>query len=102
LNDKTKIFQFPAPSNRWLPLCAGALMTLSSAADAQFLRDAKVVGFGTGCSERIKSTDAGLGVCMIGEARSRVWCPNGKVYERDGTLPDFSLIRSVCGLNQTL
>ena len=52
------------------------------------------------CSERIQSPEAGLGVCMIGEARSRVWCPNGKVYERDGILPDFSLIRSVCGLNQ--
>jgi hypothetical protein len=68
--------------------------------EAHFLRDAKFAKFGTGCSESITSPEVGLGVCMIGEARSRVWCPNGKVYERDGTLPDFSLIRSICGLNQ--
>jgi hypothetical protein len=97
----TKTLQLLAPSKRWLrPLFAAALMTLNSAADAQFLRDANVVKFGTGCSERIQSSEAGLGVCMIGAARSRVWCPNGKVYERDGILPDMSLIRSVCGLNQ--
>ena len=93
--------QYYAPPTRWLrPLFATVLLTLSSAAQAQFLQDAKIVKFGTGCSESIKTGEPGLGVCMIGAARSRVWCPNGKVYERDGVLPDFSLIRSVCGLNQ--
>ena len=93
--------QVRAPSKRWLrPLLCVVMLTLSSAAQAQFLQDAKVVKFGSGCSEKIKNGEAGLGVCMISDKRSRVWCPNGKVYERDGGLPDLSLVRSVCGLNQ--
>lgn len=79
---------------------AAALCLTSSPAFSQFLQEVKAVKFGTGCVERLKATEAGLGVCMIGAARSRVWCPNHKVYERDGALPDVSLVRSVCGLNQ--
>jgi hypothetical protein len=81
-------------------LLAVALSLLSSAASGQFLQEMKAVRFGVGCIERPKSTDGGLGLCMTGASRSRVWCPNGKVYERDGSLPDLSLVRSVCGLNQ--
>jgi hypothetical protein len=82
-----------------LPLIA-TLTIIVSAVNAQFLQEAKPTKFGTGCIERIKSNETALGACMIGEARSRVWCPNGEVYERDGDLPDSPLIRSVCGLNQ--
>lgn len=77
-----------------------ALCLASSAAFAQFLQEVGAVKFGSGCVERLRPTEGGLGVCMTGDKRSRVWCPNGKVYERDGTLPDISLIRSVCGMNQ--
>ena len=76
------------------------LTFIISDVNAQFLKEAKPAKFGTGCIEPIKSAQTAVGVCMIGEARSRVWCPNGKVYERDGSLPDMSLLRSVCGLNQ--
>ena len=79
---------------------AVALSLTSSAAFGQFLQEVGAVKFGTGCVERLKAVDAGLGACMMGATRSRVWCPNGKVYERDGILPDMSLVRSVCGLNQ--
>lgn len=78
-----------------------ALSLTTSAAFGQFLQEVSTVRFGTGCVERPKAVDAGLAACMIGATRSRVWCPNGKVYERDGVLPDMSLVRSVCGLNQT-
>lgn len=81
-------------------ILAIALGLTSSAAFGQFLQEVGAVKFGTGCVERLKAVDAGLGACMMGATRSRVWCPNGKVYERDGILPDMSLVRSVCGLNQ--
>jgi hypothetical protein len=77
-----------------------ALTLVTSEVNAQFLHEAKPTKFGVGCTERIKSSQTVVGACMIGEARSRVWCPNGKVYERDGSLPDMPLLRSVCGLNQ--
>jgi hypothetical protein len=83
-------------------LVAGALIVMSTAASAQFLQEGKSVKFGTGCQERIKPMEAGLGTCLITDKRARVWCPNGKVFERDGDLPHVSLVRSACGLSQVL
>jgi hypothetical protein len=80
---------------------AGALM-MNTAAPAQFLVEGKNVKFGTGCTERIKPMETGLGMCLITDRRARIWCPNGKVFERDGELPHVSLVRSACGLRQIL
>ena len=88
-----------------LPLClliVGALLCMSTAASAQFLREGKSIKFGVGCLESIKAMETGLGVCLITDKRARVWCPNGKVFERDGELPHVSLVRSACGLSQIL
>ncbi len=83
-------------------LVAAALIVMSTAVSAQFLEETKSIKFGTGCRERIKAMEAGLGTCLITEKRARVWCPNGKVYERDGDVPHVSLVRSACGLSQIL
>jgi len=83
-------------------LLIGALLCLSTAASAQFLQEGKSIKFGTGCQESIKTMEAGLGTCLITDKRARVWCPNGKVFERDGELPHVSLVRSACGLRQIL
>jgi hypothetical protein len=84
-----------------LPIAAGLLMSNSPAA-AQLFQETKSVPFGTGCQERIKPMQAGLGSCLITGTRARIWCPNGKVFERDGEVPQISLIRSACGLKQIL
>ncbi len=102
MKDNAELLRFCAQSVRIFPFLAAALIVPLSGAGAQFLQEAKAVKFGTGCTERVESRQTGLGICMIAVARSRVWCPNGKVYERDGTMPDMSLVRSVCGLNQAL
>lgn len=89
----------------FLPLrmfTAAAFLVVSTAGFAQFLQEAKSVKFGDGCQERIKPMEAGLGTCLISDKRARVWCPNGKVFERDGELPHISLVRSACGLLQIL
>lgn len=83
-------------------LIAAALTATGTAASAQFLEESKSIKFGTGCQQPIKALAAGLGTCLIGDKRVRVWCPNGKVYERDGDVPHVSLIRSTCGLSQVL
>lgn len=83
-------------------LIVGALLCISTAASAQFLQEGKSIKFGTGCQERIKPMETGLGTCLITDKRARVWCPNGKVFERDGDLPHVSLVRSACGLRQIL
>jgi len=79
-----------------------AFIFLGTPASAQFLEESKRVKLGLGCQEPVKAMEAGLGVCMISATRARVWCPNGKVYERTGALPDTSIIRSVCDLRQIL
>jgi hypothetical protein len=83
-------------------LIVGALLCLTTAASAQFLQEGKSIKFGTGCREAIKAMETGLGTCLITDKRARVWCPNGKVFERDGELPHVSLVRSACGLRQIL
>jgi hypothetical protein len=83
-------------------LIVGALLLIDTAASAQILEEGKSVKFGAGCQERIKAMDAGLGTCLISDTRARVWCPNGKVFERNGDLPHVSLVRSACGLKQVL
>lgn len=90
---------FPKPLHL---LVIGALLSISTPAPAQFLQEAKSVKFGAGCRERIKSMELGLGTCLITDKHARVWCPNGKVFERDGELPHVSLVRSACGLSQIL
>jgi hypothetical protein len=80
----------------------GTVMLVSTAASAQFLEEGKSIKFGAGCQDRIKPMETGLGTCLITDKRARVWCPNGKVYERDGDVPHVSLVRSACGLRQIL
>lgn len=83
-------------------LVIGAFFVLNTAASAQFMEEIKGVKFGIGCQTPIKALEAGLGTCLIAETRARVWCPNGKVYERTGELPQVALVRSACGLKQIL
>lgn len=83
-------------------LIFGVLIVISTTASAQFLQEGQSIKFGTGCQEPIKPMEAGLGTCLITDKRARVWCPNGKVFERDGELPHVSLVRSACGLKQVL
>lgn len=85
-----------------LLIVVGALTVMNTAASAQFLQEGKSIKFGVGCQERIKAMEAGLGACLITAKRARVWCPNGKVFERDGDVPHVSLVRSACGLRQIL
>jgi hypothetical protein len=85
-----------------LLLAIGALIAINTAASAQFFEERESVKFGIGCQAPIKAMQAGLGTCLIADNRARVWCPNGKVYERTGDLPQVALVRSACGLSQTL
>jgi hypothetical protein len=51
------------------------------------LQEGKSIKFGIGCVERITPLQPGLGFCLISSFTARVWCPNGKVFERNGALP---------------
>ena len=79
------------------------LITVSVPASAQFFREvAKTVKYGVGCDEKVKSLDSRLGMCSVNGTTFRIWCPNGRVFERDGEQPHLGVVRSICNLNQKL
>ena len=81
---------------------ATGLICLSTASFAQVVTEVKPTKFGGGCETRATTLAPKLGTCTLADNKARVWCPNGKVFERSG--PEFqpALARSVCGLNQVL
>ncbi len=83
-------------------IIAAGLIGLSTACLAQVVEEVKPTKFGGGCEKRATTLAPRLGTCLLSENKSRVWCPNGKVFERSG--PEFqpALARSICGLNQVL
>jgi hypothetical protein len=79
-----------------------ALAFLSTVAVAQHNDEIKGVKFGTGCQEPIKPMAVGLGACTLSSSKIRMWCPNGKIFDRNGPLLTSAVVRSICGLNQVL
>jgi hypothetical protein len=82
-------------------LIAAGLVCLSSACFAQ-VQEVKPTKFGGGCESQATSLGPKLGTCVISINKSRVWCPDGKVFERAGPEVQPALARSICGLNQVL
>ena len=80
-----------------------ALVVLSTPAFAQMIDQVKDIKFGVGCVGPINRFAARLGTCLIDDSKSRVWCPNGKIFDRSGQFLQSSyVVRSMCELNQIL
>jgi hypothetical protein len=85
---------------------AAAFLVLSTSAFAQFMEPRKDIRFGVGCITPVNTFSVRLGACRIDDEKSRVWCPNGDIFDREGS--DFEhvlsayVVRSICRLNQIL
>jgi hypothetical protein len=56
---------------------------------------------GSGCTDKVVALYPQLRTCSIaGEKKSRVWCPNGDVFDLDDAKAPKPLARSLCGLRQ--
>jgi hypothetical protein len=53
-----------------------------------------------GCLEEAKAVTERLVACPTGGVRIRIWCPNGKVFDRDGPDLGVAVARSICVMNQ--
>jgi hypothetical protein len=88
-----------------MPITA-ALVVLSTSAFAQFMEPMKDIKFGAGCIGPVSTFALRLGACRIDNSRSRIWCPNGQIFDRNGSdyehIPSSYVVRSICGLNQVL
>jgi hypothetical protein len=81
---------------------ATALVVLSTSAFAQ-QTEVKGIKFGVGCLSPVSIFAPRLGTCMVDSAKSRIWCPNGQIFDRVEKEPRYShVVRAICGLNQVL
>ena len=82
-------------------LAIAAAMIVASASSFAQDTEKKDHIFGAGCLGPMNTFAEGLGTCIIDESRSRIWCPNGKIFDRDARWPQSSyVVRGVCTLDQ--
>jgi len=81
---------------------ATCLISVSSACFAQVVQEVKPTTLGGGCEAPANILAPKLAICTLADNKARVWCPNGKVFERRGFDIQPALARSICGLNQAL
>ena len=79
-----------------------SLWLLSGLASAQHIDERKGVSFGVGCVGGIRKLEAKFGTCLIAGGKTRLFCPNGQVFDRVGEQAHISIARSTCGLTQKL
>jgi hypothetical protein len=83
-----------------------ALVLLSSPAFAQSNDPVKGFKYGVGCIGAISTYAPRLETCVIADAKSRIWCPNGQIFERTASsyekIPSSYVVRAICNMNQVL
>lgn len=57
---------------------------------------------GAGCNGDLTKLTARLASCPIKNSEVRVWCPNGKVFDRQKEKINIAVVRSMCDINQGL
>jgi hypothetical protein len=83
---------------------AAALVILTTSAFAQSMEEIKGAKPGVGCVGPISKVAIRLDTCLVEGSKTRIWCPNGKVFDRNVTAndPHSYVVRSICELNQIL
>ena len=67
---------------------AAALVLMSTSAFAQHVDADKSLKIGDGCVGAVNTLAPSLGTCVIAGAKTRIWCPNGQVF--DLTSPEYA------------
>ena len=82
-------------------LCLVALISLSSSSAfaLQTVVD-KSTKIGGGCVGPVVSAAPKLRTCAIAGSKTRIWCPNGQIFDDEGAKSPISLVRSLCNLTQ--
>jgi len=84
---------------RRLLLCAAIALSSSSAFALQTAVP-KGTKLGTDCVEPVVSVAPKLGTCTIAGAKTRIWCPNGDIFDDLDGRSAVALVRSLCNLTQ--
>ncbi len=81
-------------------LLAIAFAVVGTSAVAAPMLEIKGLRPAEGCLHESKAVTERVIACRIGGVRIRIWCPNGKVFDRDGPELGIAVARSICEINQ--
>ena len=85
---------------RLLLASAIAIALSSSSAFALQTPVQKGTKLGTGCVGPVVSVAPKLGTCAIADSKTRIWCPNGDIFDDQDGRSGVPLVRSLCNLTQ--
>ncbi len=77
-----------------------ALLLVNSAAFAAPMTEVKGFKADEGCLAPSTTATERLRTCPVEAARVGIWCPNGRVFDRDGGDIGVAILRSICEMNQ--
>ena len=81
-------------------LLAAAIALSSSSAFALQIPVQKGTKLGAGCVGPVVSVAPKLGTCAIAGSKTRIWCPNGDIFDDQDGRSGVALVRSLCNLTQ--
>ena len=81
-------------------LLATAIALMSTSAFALQIAVPKGTKLGTGCIGPVVSVAPKLGTCAIAGSKTRIWCPNGEIFDDADDKSAVPLVRSLCNLTQ--
>ena len=62
----------------------------------------KGLALGMGCVGPVSTKGPKLNICAIAGTKTRIWCPNGDIFDVDEDRAQVALVRSLCNLSQIL
>ena len=77
--------------------CASAFSTSAFSMQTAVPKGLKL---GTGCLGPVSTVAPKLGTCTIAGPKTRIWCPNGEIFDADEVKAAVALVRSLCNLTQ--
>lgn len=81
-------------------LLTAAFVLLWNPAWALYNQASKKEKFGADCIGAVTMMGPKLGTCTIAGDKTRIWCPNGLMFQGDKDHQSVPLIRSICNLPQ--
>ena len=75
-------------------------LSLSATASAGSMVELRGLTTNEGCLKPATVATEKLRTCPVADDRVRIWCPNGRVFDRDSDNLGVAILRSICEMNQ--
>ena len=88
------------PTRFMFAILAAALALACTPAGAESISEQKGFKLGAGCLGPVSTLAPQLTTCLVANSRTRIWCPNGQIFDRDEQQAPYAIVRSICNLSQ--